>query len=760
MNLSAQPQQNLVLIGGGHSHAIVLKKLGMNPPLGCRLTLITDVMHTPYSGMLPGYVAGLYDYDDCHIDLRPLSQFAQARLVVSRATGLDLERRQVHCADRPPIPFDILSIDIGSTPTVTVPGAADYAIPAKPISHFLAQWDQLVEQVMQQPQQPLRIGIVGGGAGGVELALAVQARLQHIYRAARQPTSQLEMHLFHRGSTLLPQRQAWLGKCLQHILRQRQIQLHLQQQVVEVQPGLVVCESGLTVACDRIFWVTQASATPWLAASGLATDARGFVQVRETLQSVSHLQVFAAGDVATMVNHPRPKAGVFAVRQGQPLANNLRRMAQQQALQPFVPQQEFLILIGTGVETAIASRGAFGLGPYGWIWRWKDAIDRRFMTQFTDLQPMAMADEQTVARPGPAGATATVMRCAGCGSKVGNTILSKALQRVQQDYPLQQPRADILIGLDAPDDAAVMRIPQGQVMVQTVDYFRALVNDPFIFGQISTNHCLSDLFAMGAMPQSALAIATLPYGLPSQQEETLYQLLAGATRMLHQVQAPLVGGHTTEGAELAFGLTCNGLADPNHLLRKSGMQPGQVLILTKPLGTGVLFAADMRLQAKGRWIEAAIATMLLSNFEAAHCLRQHKASACTDITGFGLLGHLLEMVRASQVGAELYLDSIPVLDGVIDLGQQGIVSSLYGENEAAAIAIPNLAQVRAHPLYGVLFDPQTSGGLLAAIPADYATACLATLHALGYRHSQIVGQVRPLTDQLPLINLKPTTIKQ
>lgn len=336
------------------------------------------------------------------------------------------------------------------------------------------------------------------------------------------------------------------------------------------------------------------------------------------------------------------------------------------------------------------------------------------------------------------------MRCAGCGSKVGSTVLERVLHRIKREQPDWTDRKDIVIGLDAPDDAAVVQVPAGQLMVHTIDYFRALINDPFIFGQISANHCLSDIFAMGAVPQSALAIATIPYALEEKVEETLYQLLSGAVKVLGEAQTPLIGGHTTEGAELGFGLSCNGLAYPDKLLRKGGMQPGQVLILTKALGTGTLFAADMRRLAKGRWIDAAVESMLRSNQAAAACLLQHGATACTDVTGFGLLGHLMEMVQASQVAIDLELEAIPVLEGARETLQMGIVSSLQPENLRVSRYISNLEQVQRNPNYLLLFDPQTSGGLLAAIPADQAAACLASLKACGgYSHSRVIGSVKP-----------------
>jgi selenide, water dikinase len=375
--------KDLVLVGGGHSHAIALRTFGMNPMPGVRLTLITDVSAMPYSGMLPGYVAGLYTFEDCHIDLRPLAQFAQARMVVDRAVGIDLERNQVLLQDGLPIAFDFLSLDIGSQPSVlTVPGAAEYAIAVKPISQFLKAWDRLVAEIGEQPER--RVAIVGGGAGGVELAFNIQARLRRIFEAAGRDAAQV-MHVFHRGDRLLPERHLGVSHEVERLLRRRGVEIHLNESVTEVGIDGVRCESGLEVQCDCVFWVTQAAAAPWLRESGLATDERGFVQVSDRLQSVSHGQVFAAGDVATMVGQVRPKAGVFAVRQGRPLAENLRRALLGKSLQTFVPQRDYLILLGTGDRRALASRGAFWLPPHRLLWHWKDGIDRKFMEQFRNV---------------------------------------------------------------------------------------------------------------------------------------------------------------------------------------------------------------------------------------------------------------------------------------------------------------------------------------------------------------------------------------
>lgn len=768
---------DLVLIGGGHSHAIALRMLGMQPIPNVRLTLISNLVDTPYSGMLPGYVAGFYDYDEAHIDLRPLANFAHCRLYVDEAISLDLANRRVLCRHRPPVAFDYLSIDIGSTPaTSTVPGVADYAIPAKPVPRLLEEWRNILDQVQQEPGKPRTFGIVGGGAGGVELALNLQSRLQQMVQAAGESPELIQVHLFQRQPKILPERGWLMQRMTQNVMRDRNIQLHLGETVTEIQPGRICCESGLTVDCTHIFWVTTASAPPWIQASGLATDERGFIAVNDTLQSQSHDFVFAAGDVATMVNHPRPKAGVFAVRQGKPLVNNLRRYAAGQPLQSFVPQKQFLILLGTGDRSAIASRGPLALRSR-WFWNWKDQIDRKFMRQFSELPDMNMGSGSQRSPllpwekgPGDEGRSQiAAMRCAGCGAKVGSSILQQALERVKADYPMPEPAPHVVVGLDQPDDAAILKLPTDQLLVQTTDYFRAIVNDPYLFGQIATNHCLSDLFAMGANPDSVLAIAVVPEVQPRKQAETLYQLLSGAFQTLKASKTALIGGHTAEGPELAFGLTCNGLVYPDQIMHKGGLQPGQGLILTKALGTGTLFAADMQLKAKGRWIETAIAAMLQSNQWAAQCFQQHQVQVCTDITGFGLLGHLAEMVRSTRtptaasldqpitVNVELWWDALPILDGARDTVQQGIVSSLQPQNQRAATYLAEPDRVSQHPDFPLLFDPQTSGGLLGAVPMEQAHACLATLHQLGYTESRLIGRVIPCENPTQPIRIRKSS---
>lgn len=756
-----QPEQpvlrDIVLVGGGHSHVGVLKRFGMKPIPGVRLTLICRDTHTPYSGMLPGYIAGHYGYDDVHIDLSRLAAFAGARYFHDEAVGIDREAGKVLCRDRPPVPYDRLSINIGSTPQVHgVSGAADNVVPVKPIHRFDAHWRALLERVRNHPGHTV-IAVVGAGAGGVELTLALQYRLRSELGAQGRDPNELELHLLTADDRILATHNGRVRQRFERILSTRGVVVHKNARVDTVGPGQLSTSSGETVVADEIVWVTQAGGAPWLAETGLDLDENGFIRVTDTLQTTIDPNIFAAGDIATMINHPRPKSGVFAVRQGPPLEANLRRSVQGRPLKPFRPQSEWLALISTGDRYAVASRGRFGFAG-AWVWRWKDRIDRQFMRKYSDLPRMeddANEHKPAIALEGEEASqaiSAVAMRCGGCGAKVGASTLANALGSLQ---PVA--RDDVIVGLHAPDDAAVVRVPPGKAMVHTVDFFRAFIDDPYVFGQVSANHALGDIFAMGAEAQTATAIATVPAGLERKIEDTVFQMMSGAMDLLNDANCALVGGHTGEGAELALGFAVNGLIDEDadSILRKGGMNPGDVLLLTKPLGTGTLFAAYPTLDAKGRWIDNALDSMRQSNRAAADCLHAHGATACTDVTGFGLLGHLVEMTRPSGVDAEIDLSALPILDGAEETVAAGVLSSLQPANVRLRRALRNQAEMVNHPRYPLVFDPQTAGGLLASVPADRVEVCLAELRELGYAHAAVIGRVAAQGEPLEPIVLNP-----
>jgi selenide, water dikinase len=723
--------QDLVLVGGGHAHVHVLKSFGMRPVPGVRLTLVARDVETPYSGMLPGWVAGHYSFDDCHIDLGRLARFAGARLVRDAAIGVDRAAGRLLCRSHPPVRWDFLSLDIGAGPRVDdVPGAAEHAIPVKPIAHFAGRWEALLARARGLPR--LRLAVVGGGAGGVELALAAQHRLAGL--CGRPPDVTLVT-----DDALLPTHNRRVRRRFERIFARRGIALVAGTAVIGVEPGTLVCADGGRIVFDEALWVTAAGAAPWLADTGLPLTAGGFVAIDETLRSPADPRVFAVGDVATMPAHPREKAGVYAVRQGPPLAANLRRILAGQAPRHAVPQRRGLALIGTGDRRAVASRGPFA-AEGAWLWRVKDWIDRRWMRRYRELPEMAP-------EPGPDGDAPAEMRCGGCAAKVPAAVLGRVIARLRP-----AAGAAVAIGLDSPDDAALVAFAGAPPLLQTVDFFRAMVGDPYLFGQIAANHALGDIYAMGGRPETALAIATLPPARPEIVEDDLHQMLRGALDVLEPAGAALVGGHSAEGAEMGLGFAVTGRAPaPGKLLRKDGLRAGDRLILTKPLGTGVILAADGRGLAPARAVADAIAAMLQSSAPAAACLAAFGAVAATDVTGFGLLGHLLEMLRAAQLDAVLDPEAIPALAGARELLVRGVTSSLHADNLAALQALD--ATGRAHPVAPLLVDPQTAGGLLVGLPAERAARCLDELRRLGCC-AALIGRVEQAGGEAPRVRLE------
>jgi selenide,water dikinase len=721
---SMRPQipisQDLVLVGGGHAHVHVLKSLGMRPIPGVRATLVARDIETPYSGMLPGYVAGHYDFGECHIDLVRLARFAGARLIHDEAVGLDRAQRRVLCRGHPPVRYDLVSLDIGSTPRRDdVPGAAEYTIPVKPIDRFAQRWEALLARA----QPGMRLAVIGGGAGGVELALSARHRLA----GARVTLIARDM--------LLPSHNAGVRRRFARVLAERGVRAVTGDPAVRVEPHCLTLASGEAVEFDEALWVTEAAAAPWLTETGLPLAPGGFVVTDETQRSPADPTVFAVGDVCAMGGHPRDKAGVYAVRAGPKLADNLRRVLAGREPRRAILQRRGLALIGTGDRNAVASRGKLAAEGAA-LWRLKQWIDRGWMRKYVELPEMAGAGDEDA------------MRCGGCAAKVPADVLGRALARLGP-----QTGAAVSLGAGS-DDAALVTLPGAPPLLQTVDFFRALVDDPYLFGRIAANHALGDIYAMGGVPDTALAIATLPPARPPIMEHDLFHLLKGATEVFEAAGAVLVGGHSAEGAELGLGFAVTGRPGPT-ILRKGGLNPGDRLILTKPLGTGVILAAEMRGKAPARVVAGAIDAMLQSAAIASGILAAHGATACTDVTGFGLLGHMNEMLAASELDARLDPAAIPALDGALALFEHGLASSLHISNLSAlatlADADPN------SPLAKLLIDPQTAGGLLAGVPAERAAPCLAELRRRGYRAAEI-GIVMTQGGASPVVRLDPACL--
>ena len=368
--------KRLVLAGGGHSHLFVLEAFAQTPLADLEIILVNRTMHAPYSGMLPGLVAGLYSFDECHIHLESLTQRSNVEFRLTSVVSANLAQRQLNLEDGSTLGYDLLSINTGSTPPLNdTPGAKENVLAIKPIEDFLVGWNAM-RGALTQRAKPMRVALVGGGAGSVELALAMQYALRADSR------HELKFEIVCDTPDILMTHNAYVRSKFQRILAQRGIGIRANSRVVALEDRQLIFQRGDKMAYDFIVWVTGAQPAQWPRSAGLATDASGFIQINSAMQSVSHPDVFAAGDCASYPEHPRPKSGVYAVRQGPPLARNLRHalLAEQQEM--YTPQTRALALISSGDPYAVASWGEFGFAGK-WVWRWKDKIDRRFVERFS-----------------------------------------------------------------------------------------------------------------------------------------------------------------------------------------------------------------------------------------------------------------------------------------------------------------------------------------------------------------------------------------
>tara|TARA_R110000787_G_scaffold141154_1_gene254644 strand:- start:113 stop:2275 length:2163 start_codon:yes stop_codon:yes gene_type:complete len=702
--------RDLVLVGGGHAHALVLKAWGMSPLPGARLTVINPGPTAPYTGMLPGHVAGHYGRDDLEIDLVRLCRHAGARLILSKATGIDRTAREIMVEGRGAIAYDIASIDIGITARMDLPGFTDNAVGAKPLDVFAAKWRDFLDKTSRGDVLP-KIAVIGGGVAGCELAMAMAFAMAQTGLTPQVTVIEAGPQISGvgpRAREKLLLAMAGLG-----------ISLRINARVERIEADEVLLRDQDPVPACFCVGAAGAFAHDWIKETDLPQK-DGFIEVGPDLGVAGDNALFAVGDCAYMPFAPRPKAGVFAVRAAPILHANMRAALTDGARQAFKPQKNYLKLISLGGKSAIAEK--FGLtlaGPL--LWRWKDRIDRAFMDRLGDLPVMKASPPAGKVASGVQDILADKPLCGGCGAKVGSGVLSGALS----DLP--KKGGDIVAG--AGDDAAILRMPGGGFQVMSTDHLRSVVHDPVQMTRIAAVHALGDIWAMGARPQVALSSLILPRMSATLQARTLREITQTATEVFSTAGAQLVGGHTTMGAEMTIGFTVTGTR-PSMPIAVADAQAGDVLVLTRPIGSGVIMAAHMQGTADGRIVADALQIMERPQHCEAEVL--NAAHAMTDVTGFGLAGHVRAICLASRLDAELWQEAIPIYAGARALSDCGIASTLMPSNRADA------------PVDGIddplLFDPQTAGGLLAAMPEDAAKHAVEALRNAGCE-GRVIGRL-------------------
>jgi len=677
----------IVLAGAGHANIQCLKMMAMKPLEGVSVILISDGDVAPYSGMLPGYMMGLYTEEEIHFNLWKLASQAGVVFVRDRITQIDSENCMVRFAsDRAPILYDVLSLNIGITPkSVNQIIESEHVIKLKPISKLLPKWNSVLEKLPSLP--PQRIAIIGGGPAGIETTSAIISKINSFNRND-------QVSLIHSNENLLtdfPQKAQAI--VIQEML-QKGVKVLTKTPVTKIDHQKIYSHEEFVGEYDFIFLATDAEAPEIFKLSKLPTNETGFLKVNAKLQVDEFPNIFGAGDCIHFSPSPLPKAGVFAVREGMVLSNNIRKFVtkkSQSTILDYIPQKNFLKLIHLSSTRILASRGNWAIAS-SLFWIWKKFIDVRFMKRFGSL-PFEMSESER-------DHSMVVNTCGGCGAKISQSLLSEVISLLQLSFSDVMPLTR--------EDCYPLPVKKNDNYI-SVDGLRAFLPDPMLFGQISTLHALSDLWVSGIKPVALTVSVGLAHRREAQQRNFLLQVMSGILKVCKDNNIQMSNAHTFENAEDHLSVTVVG-EKQSLVLRKDGAKPGDLIIMNKKLGSGIALQALMKGDLGSHQAHDLISQMTTPNFIPDALLE--KLHSATDVTGFGFIGHLYELLEASGTSAQIDLKQVNILEKTQDLIDRDHRSFLIDENKKS------FSPYVSDDIADVYYDPQTNGPILAILPAD------------------------------------------
>ncbi|MGC6391716.1 MAG: selenide, water dikinase SelD [Alphaproteobacteria bacterium] len=673
---SRRLQNDIIFAGAGHANMLALKMLAMNPTHNNRLTLVSRTSYAAYSGMVPGYLAGVYDLAEIMINLPAFCARTNVRFINAIVTEVRTTDNTLILRDRPSLEFDVLALNLGAQNNAI---KSFQTIPTKPIDVFLGRIEPLLQAI--DHNQPTIIEVIGAGAAGVEIAAAL---------AHRRRSSKVIIHLYHNGVPLKD-----MGYLASKIAHKKLHDL-----------GIIYHNKIWTEPLSEQSWLIQATqATP----PNLIWDGRSteVFQTNAHLSSIGHANIFITGDMATFQPKVLPRAGVYAVRSASTLHHNINALLNDKPMKAFRPQKDFLRLVSLGPNDGIAHK--YGLAYHGrWVWSWKNYIDRKFLSQFHDIRPM-MAPKKKDDK----------MICGGCAGKVSGSALKKALQNN---------------GTFQPHDAAELRLG-AEVMHWSNDAMRSFIQDEYTMAKIACQHAIGDILAVGKKPMVAMVTAALPSANDAMMARQLHQTMQGVQKISDIWRMNVIGGHSLESSEWMLSLSLGSCLGPALFSKKRPKEPCDIFI-TGPIGTGILMSAHMQGHLTLDEYDAVI-DHLLRTPPNLNLLNDHvPILSATDITGYGISGHLLEMLEYDTDGFTWQKNAIPALPGVERLKKE-FQSSLWGSNAQYAQSLPT------HPLTDelLLHDPQTCGGFLIACAPQNSETLLSILNEQGHYHATCIGQL-------------------
>ncbi len=673
--------KQLVLIGGGHANVQVLKKLCMNNIKGLHTILISEHFEAIYSGMTPGHIHKEFSKEEISIDLQRLCFNAGATFIKDKVIKLDTNLKELHLQNFPSVNYDLLSINTGSisnTKKINIENSSKCFF-VKPISLLIKNLSQ-IDQIVKSNKN--KIVIIGGGVASYELAFSLKRRYESFF----------EITIL--GKKILKEKN--LNKKTKNDLKRIAENLNIKEcqgEVTSISKKYLTLNNGKKIDCDLSLISTGASIESWLLESNLTKDEKGFIKVNENLLSINDKNIFVTGDACSIENKPKPKSGVMAVRQGETLKENIFLKLTGKKLIKFKPQKNWLYLIGTYKNYALLNY--FFLSFHSqWCWILKVWIDRNFINNFKFTNNLQMAKRNFELE----NFKNTMMYCQGCGSKVSKNTLINYIKKNSDNIYLK--------------DSSIVNNQSLQIL-QTIDHTKLFSSlNPFDFGKISYLHSQNDILAAGGEVKSLSVSLSVPFSENSVEKFYLEYFMEGIKHEADKNDCIISSGHSYQSQEPGITLTLNGEIKSN--VSKNSAKVGDLIYLSKPLGTGYLLAAyfnnsDM---LSGNDFEKILNNLKKENFFAVNSARNSDSQTMTDISGFGLSSHLIDICLSSNLSSELILSPDILINSNIDLLRM-FQSTSFKNNHNSSRGYVKISE--NHPLKNILFDPQTNGPMLIAI---------------------------------------------
>ncbi len=693
-------EKDLILIGGGHSNLKVIKDFIKKPVPNLRITLVTNVIDTPYSGMLPGHIEGLYSWRDVNIDLYKLSIYGNLRFINDEVKNINGYEKKIYFNQRPHIKFDYLSINIGIESDFSkIIGAKIHAVPLKPISRINYNFFQNTSNFKD-------IAIIGAGAAGVEVSLALRKRVQE----------NVNITLFSGKNGVLPEYGKRASAKIKRILMNSNIKIVENDPVKIINKKFIITFKKNKYSNDKAILATNGRAPDWLRNTDLKLCEKGFIETNNYFQT-NFDYVFASGDIINFANKNLPKAGVYAVKSGIILSKNIRKRILRKKLLKYKPQNYYLTLIGLANNKALGHK--YGFSKINKLnFTIKKFIDKNFVEKYSakSIKIMSKINLNTDNN--------YEMLCKGCAAKISIDVIKNAI-----------PKELSHISSDA------TLIPTSKNFYQSIDMINSIITDPYKLGIISVNHSLSDIYASGSKPISAQMILQLPFASNEIYNRDLKQIFSGAKSILIKNGCELSGGHTMIGEDDHPVIGFSVIGKGNSLNLNKTFENGDLLILTGKIGSGIIFAGINNDKIDSFYQISVLNQMLEGNFLVGKVMNEIKPICATDITGFGLSNHLVNLINRfkSLIGLSIKINNIPFFDGVNDCLKNNVRSSLFDQNYNFAKNYISFKDNK-NSLNELLFDPQTVGGIAFIISKSEKQRTLKTLNKNKIPFS-IIGEV-------------------